>query len=112
MKAVIILLLTFFAFAVFAADRGVCVRNYTTKQGASACRMGFSNYTFVRHATDPDKEVCARVYADGYCEVAEEYQRIRDLDGKVICVLDNAQEPVVNLCESVPDQFDYASREG
>lgn len=111
MKTVILLLLTFFAFAIFAADRGVCVRNYTTPQGASACRMASHGFAFARHATDPDKEVCVRVAADAYCDLTPEYQWIVDFDGERICVLDNGQEPVVNLCESVPSQFDYARRD-
>lgn len=96
-------------FQSLMAEDWVCVRNYTTDQG-SACQLQSPAYAWVLHATESEKPVCARLYAEFYCQGTKEFTHIETLEGTRVCVMDYAQPPVSNYCESAPQYYDYVLR--
>ncbi|MCB0417680.1 MAG: hypothetical protein KDD39_08525 [Bdellovibrionales bacterium] len=106
-----LLLWGLFAFlgCLAQAEDWVCVRNYTTDQG-SACNLKTKSYEWVQHATEQEKPVCARVYPEFYCQGSKEFTRVETVEGEEICVMNYAQPPVANYCESAPQFYDYVLR--
>ena len=111
--------LLFSAYAISGpTSKKVCVRNYGEVKGG-VCDRFPENYAFVAPATDfeIDEEpvtdatrVCTRIYSDSYCDSTPEYVHVDTMDGRTICVLDNDQPKVVNLCAKTPQYYDYVSR--
>ncbi|MEZ4752505.1 MAG: hypothetical protein R3B54_18300 [Bdellovibrionota bacterium] len=106
-----LLLWVVFVCTVGFAEDYVCVRNYTTEQG-SACNLKTQSYAWVTHATEVEKPVCARIYADFYCQGTKEFTVVETVEGQEICVMNYAQPPVANYCESAPQFYDYVLRKG
>ena len=105
--------LVFFAVAVTAsASELVCVRNYMNKEGLIPCDRYPQFYAYViPYDKKKDEKVCARIYSEFYCQGAKkEYVPVQTLEGRAICVLNNAQEPVLNYCRSLPQYYAFIVR--
>ena len=93
-----------------SADQ-VCVRNYGGAGGMMTCNQFPEMYAFVVPVQPTEIAVCTRIYSSAYCSgVPGTYVTVKDEKGKEICVLNNDQPGVANLCQSAPKQFVYIKR--
>ncbi len=86
----------------------VCVRNYGDFAG-NPCERFPKDYAIVPFAKSEEraKGACTRIYNEFYCEATKEYVRVRTIEDAKICVLNNDQPNVVNLCKSTPQFYNY-----
>lgn len=102
------LVLLLLPFASAFADKPTCVRNYVGTDGKYACDVFSNSYTWVYPYDAQIKKVCTRIYSPVMCDTApKEYNEVEALDGTTICVLNNNQPPVANLCDSLPRFYQY-----
>ncbi len=101
------LVLFSFPFSAFA-DKPTCVRNYTGPSGQYACDTNPNSYTWVYPHDPAVKKVCTRIYSPVLCDNSpKEYNEVGAKDGTTICVLNQNQPPVSNLCDTMPRFYSY-----
>lgn len=106
-------LIVYFALvggAALAAPDRVCVRDFMNDGGMIPCNSMTKGFAWVVPVEPRPKAVCTRVYEAFYCDQAKEFEWIESEDGKKICVLNNDQPGVANLCEGSPKTFVYVKR--
>ena len=96
----------FVSFTAMAA-KPICVRNV----GEVPCNTYPQAYAYVHPYAPTTTKVCTRIYDSFYCNSAKEYEEVKTLDGDIICVLNDNQPSVVNLCSKAPQYYDYINEE-
>ena len=84
----------------------ICVRDYKGPSGERPCAMEKS-YVWVATLDEEKERACTRNYSNFYCENAKEFEWVESTDRKRVCVLNNNQPPVANLCFSTPEFYAY-----
>ena len=96
-----------FSLNLFAAHP-ICVRHYAEKDGVDVCERFPETYAYVAPLkAEIQKPVCARIYMNLYCEQSKTYEYVDSLTQGRICVLNDNQPGVVNLCAKVPQFYEY-----
>lgn len=100
--------LVVFSASVWAAHP-ICVRHYAEKDGIDVCERFPDAYAYVAPLnTNLVKPVCARMYMGLYCKQSPNlYEYVESLNKGRICVLNDNQPPVSQLCETVPQFYEY-----
>ncbi len=102
-----ILAIGFFSLTAFAA-KPICVRHYAEKDGVNVCEKFTYAYAYVTPLKDNlQKLVCARMYESLFCKNGPPYESISSVNKGTICILNNNQPTVSNLCETVPQFYEY-----
>lgn len=94
-----------FASAAFANSE-ICVRNYLSgnPQGDVCAAVG-TRYVYAIDTENPEAKICVLTYADSYCKTSpKEYGFVPTAKGNV-CVVNFAQPPVLDYCQSVPELY-------
>lgn len=99
--------LLIFSASVWGAHP-ICVRHYAPKDGVDVCERFSLTYAYLEPLRkDLEVPVCARIYADLFCEQATTYEYVNSLNRGRVCVLNDNQPPVSQLCETVPQFYEY-----
>lgn len=93
----------------FAAENRFCVRNYLGDSAENPCDRFPEFYVYVTPYPGVQKRVCARIYAEFYCDQSKTYGHVQTEDkSKGICTVNYDQPGVANFCEDLPEYYDYA----
>ena len=97
-----------FSTSLWAAHP-ICVRHYAEKDGIDVCERFSDTYAYVAPLkAELQKPVCARMYMPLYCAQSPNlYEWVNSLNKGRICVLNDNQPPVSQLCETVPQFYEY-----
>ncbi len=96
-----------FSASLFSAHP-ICVRNFPEKDGINFCEKFSDVYAYVTPLkSDLHKPICTRMYESLFCKQSQTYEPVVSLNKGTICVLNDNQPPVANLCESLPELYAY-----
>lgn len=90
-----------------AGSSDICVQNFN-QGNQNPCLSGqFGAYAYAVGLVDPNKKICAHVYAESFCNSAEqEFVHIVTSTGKSACVV-NFNQAAKDYCVVHPKNFDY-----